>query len=77
MGMCTVLVGWPLGPELSGPGTGPQPEKGGESLMDRQYEHIQEVIERIAALEAQVQKLDRLVYKLFKRLPQPNQYRQD
>ncbi len=28
--------------------------------MDRQDEHIQEVIERIAALEAQVQKLDRL-----------------
>ena len=44
--------------------------------MDRQYEHIQEVIDRLAALEAQVQKLDRLVYKLFKRLPQPNQYRQ-
>ena len=34
--------------------------------MDRQYEHIQELIARVAALEAQVQKLDRLVYKLFK-----------
>ena len=44
--------------------------------MDRQHEHVQEILERIAALEAQVQKLDRLVYKLFKRLPQPNQYRQ-
>ena len=37
--------------------------------MDRQYEHIEAVIERLAALELQVQKLDRLVYKLFKRLP--------
>ena len=33
--------------------------------MDRQDEHIQELIARVAALEAQVQKLDRLVYKLF------------
>ena len=48
----------------------------GVNDMDRQDEHSQEVIDRLAALEAQVQKLDRLVYKLFKRLPQPNQYRE-
>ncbi len=45
--------------------------------MDRQHDDRRELVERIAALEAQVEKLDRLVYKLFKRLPQPNQYRQE
>lgn len=37
--------------------------------MDRHHEYIDALNERIAALELQVQKLDRLVYKLFKRLP--------
>ncbi len=37
--------------------------------MNTHDEHIDELIARVAALEAQVQKLDRLVYKLFQRLP--------
>ncbi len=37
--------------------------------MNTHDEHIDELIARVVALEAQVQKLDRLVYKLFQRLP--------
>ena len=38
---------------------------------------LQALEDRMLWLGQQVEKLDRLVYKLFKRLPQPNQYRQD
>ncbi len=46
-------------------------------MNDQEQARLQALEDRMLWLGQQVEKLDRLVYKLFKRLPQPNRYRQD
>ncbi len=46
-------------------------------MNDQEKARLQALEDRMLWLGQQVGKLDRLVSKLFKRLPQPNQYRQD